>query len=386
MDVLITKKGEKNGYITLDNSKCLVLRRYDGEKTELIKDMTNEFDVYADDDGTLDIFGVNTSGNLLHIRHSNEDTTVYTVLENRSAEGRISAVRVFKIYGRYHLLYCINHTERLLVHHIAGYGDYSMEPEIIDRIGKNNLFDAVCDEDKNIHVVYAADDALLKRRYNYSTKTFSNPQTLVSAEVRSVGVLLFKGRLYSAFAALDKGHNSVFIYSDEAGTRTEVGIKVHMDTKVALVPNGDKLCVQWVENSMCFGVSCDEDLVKERVKIFGRTKGLARPKAIGGDVRATMTALDLSQRPFFNVEDMTVMHEKPRTQYTGQEVDMLSRKYIEVLSRKNDFVDLDRELTRIEAALERLVMLAEKAIEEIKGTSNNEKNSENKENSFEEEQ
>ena len=119
MDVIITKKGDKSRYVTVNSSGCLVCVHEDGSKQELSENMTNEFDVYAEDDGSLDVFGVNTDGNLLHIRSANGNTTVHTVLENRSDKGSISSVRVFKIYGRYHLFYCINHLERLLVHHIA---------------------------------------------------------------------------------------------------------------------------------------------------------------------------------------------------------------------------------------------------------------------------
>ena len=366
MDVIITKKGDKSRYVTVNSSGCLVCVHEDGSKQELSENMTNEFDVYAEDDGSLDVFGVNTDGNLLHIRSANGNTTVHTVLENRSDKGSISSVRVFKIYGRYHLFYCINHLERLLVHHIAGYGDYTMEPEVVDRIGEEFLYDIVCDEDKNMYVIYGLGDSLLKRKYTYGSKSFSNAYTISDIRAGDVSGIYFNDKLYVAYTAHDKGRNCVFLKDAEGGYQSEIGVKVHSHTKVALVIQSGKLCVQWVENSMCFATACTEELIKERVKILGRTKGLARLKAVGADTLVSAVAMNLSSRPYGNVEDMITPHQTPKFEYSGEEVDALSRKYMEVLSRKNDFVDFGQELTRIESALERLVMLAESVINEIK--------------------
>lgn len=366
MDVIITKKGDKSRYITVNSSGLLICEHEDGIKQELSENMTKEFDVYAEDDGSFDVFGVSADGNLLHIRNADGNTTVHTVLRNKSDKGSISSVRVFKIYGRYHLFYCINHSERLLVHHIAGYGDYTMEPEVVDRIGEELLYDIVCDEDKNMYVIYSGENALLKRKYTYGSKSFSDPYTISDIRVRSVSGVYFNDKLYVAYTTQDKGRYCVFLKDTDSGYQTEIGIKVHSDTKVALIIQNGNLCVEWVENSMCFATVCTADLVKERVKILGRTRGLARLKAVGGDSLVSAVAMNLSAKPYGNIDDMITMHPKPQFEYSGQQVDMLSRKYMEVLSRKNDFVDFGAELTRIESALERLVMLAESVINEIK--------------------
>ena len=366
MDVIITKKGDKSCYITVNSSGLLICEHEDGIKQELSENMTNEFDVYAEDDGSFDVFGVSADGNLLHIRNADGNTTVHTVLQNKSDKGKITSVRVFKIYGRYHLFYCINHSERLLVHHIAGYGDYTMEPEVVDRIDEEFLYDIVCDEDKNMYVIYSGENALLKRKYTYGSKSFSDPYTISDIRVRSVSGVYFNDKLYVAYTTQDKGRYCVFLKDTDSGYQTEIGIKVHSDTKVALIIQNGNLCVEWVENSMCFATVCTADLVKERVKILGRTRGLARLKAVGGDSLVSAVAMNLSAKPYGNIDDMITMHPKPQFEYSGQQVDMLSRKYMEVLSRKNDFVDFGAELTRIESALERLVMLAESVINEIK--------------------
>ncbi len=357
------KKGEKNRYITRTNSGELVLSRDDGQKTVLFKNMTGDFDAHTEGDGSVDIFGVSSDSNLVHIRYSGEEVMAYTVLESKSKESRICSVRVYKINGRFHLFYCINHTDRLLVHHVVDRSDYAKEPMVIDRIGEKNLYDIAKDEDNNIYILYSSNDTLLKRKYTYSTKTYSQPETVAEYEIYSLSALCHGGRLYGAFTAADKGRVSVFVCDTEDRNFAEVGVKVHVRTEVSLVPDADGIFVQWVENSMCFGVPCSVSLDKERVKILGRSPGLARPKFIGGEVLVSKAAINLSRQLFCRQEDITVVSKAPQLEPVGQEVDMLSRKYIEVLSRKNDLVDFERELTRIEASLERLVMLVESALE-----------------------
>ena len=80
---------------------------------------------------------------------------------------------------------------------------------------------------------------------------------------------------------------------------------------------------------MCFATACTEELIKERVKILGRTKGLARLKAVGADTLVSAVAMNLSSRPYGNVEDMITPHQTPKFEYSGEEVDALSRKYME---------------------------------------------------------
>ena len=363
MDVLILKKGDKSSYVSVTNTGELILNYDDEHKVILKNNMTNDFDVFSEGNEKIDIFGVDDQSNLVHVIADGENVNSEIVLESRSTESRLSNVRVIKINGRFHLFYCVSHTQRLLVHHIIG--EQPLEPKAIAVIGKSMAYDAVKDEDNNIHFVYSSDDnALCSQKYIYNSKTYGPKEKIAQYDAHSVSVLYFKDKLYCAFTAPDKGRISVFLCDANQKKIAEVGVKVHVRTEVAIIPQDNNIVVEWAENSMSFAVPCNENLEKGRVKIQGRTHGIARIRAQGAETIAQKASLSLSRKLFCDEHKIIRTPKKSEFEPQGQEVDLLSRKYMEVLSRKNNFVDFEKEFMRIEAALERLVMLVERAVNE----------------------
>ncbi len=365
MDILIMKKGEKNRYITLNNSKELVLSQPNGQREVLYKDMTDDFDLYAWDNGDLDIFGINSNSALIHIRFSNGALASQTILEPKSDKGRISNVKVHKIGSKYHLFYCINLTDTLLVHQVAEGGDFTAEPKVVARIGDDGIYDTAVDELGNIHILYAEGGTLYNLRYTYNTKSYTNPNRAADCNILSLCAMHFGGKLYCAYVSGDKRENTVALLCVTDGLLREITLRVNSHTQVALVPLEQKICVEWVENSMAFMMLVDENFERGKVRILGRSPGLVRPKSQGGDVIVSKASINLAKQLFCSLDEITKKAPKPQLRPKGQEVDELSRKYIEVLSRRDSFVDFEREFTRIEASLERLVQLVESALGKI---------------------
>ncbi len=335
--------------------------------------MTDDFDIFTDDGGAIDIFAVLQSGGLSHIRHSLGQVSGGPVLENRSSDSRVCCVRVMKINSRFHLFYCLDCSDRLLVHQVIDGGDYSMEPKVIDRIGKRCIYDAFCDDDGNIHILYITDEGYMAlRSYIYSQKSYTSPKKIADYDARSLAVTLYGGRLYAAFAAVEKGHNAIFACDVSSGRCIAVSRRVHMRTEVCIYPLEDCMCVQWVENGMCFGTELSSGMEHTRVISVGKSKGMLRPKVCRGLLQVSRLPATTSGQLFANAAStLRCREESYDMQPKGYEADAMAQRYMEVLSKGNEFThDFKDDLMRIEASLERLVMLAEKAMEEYEKKTN----------------
>ncbi|MBQ8588125.1 MAG: hypothetical protein IJ454_01905 [Clostridia bacterium] len=335
--------------------------------------MTNDFDVFIDDGGVIDIFAVLQSGGLSHIRLGLGQVTGSPVLENRSSDSRVCCVRVMKINSRFHLFYCLDCSDRLLVHQVIDGGDYSMEPKVIDRIGKRYVYDVFCDADGNIHILYTTDEGYMAlRSYIYSEKSYTPPKRIADYDARSLAVTLYGGRLYAAFAAVEKGHNAVFACDVSSGRCIAVSRRVHMRTEVCIFPLEECMCVQWVENGMCFGTELRSSMEHSKVMSIGKSRGMLRPVVCRGLLQVSRLPSTTSGQLFANAEGAMKCREESYDMHPkGYEVDAMAQRYMEVLSKGNEFPhDFKEDLMRIEASLERLVMLAEKAMEEYEKKTN----------------
>ncbi len=367
------KNGEKNKHIFVNASGELVLQNDNGIRELIAVGVADDFDMFIDDGGTTDIFAVLQSGGLSHIRLSSGQVNSYPVLENRSSDSRVCCVRVIKINSRFHLFYCLDCSDRLLVHHVIDSGDYSMEPKVIDRIGKRYVYDVLSDADGNIHILYTSCEGQLGiRSYIYSEKSWTAPKRIGDYDARSLALTLCCGRLYAAFTAVDNGHNAVFACDVSDGRCISVSKRVHMRTEVCIFSEENHMCVQWVENGMCFGAELGCGMEAGKVTSIGKSRGMIRPRICRGVLQISKLPGTVSGQLFANAvsavkyrEDSTEMLPK------GYEVDRMAQKYIEVLSEKPGFShDFGEDLMRIEASLERLVMLAEKALEEYEAQKN----------------
>ncbi len=363
MNTVIIKKTGKNVHVSVLANNELVLS-FDEKKIILARGVEDDFDVCLGEDGIIDVFAVTKAGNLMHIRYHQDTVTTHSVMAKRSEEKRIRAVRAVALGTRFHLFYCLEGSERLLVHHVAQLGDYATNPIVVDRIGSRCAYDVTVDENYNFHILYvSADSHLLYRQFDYSLKAHTLPRDVLHCDIRSLSEVWHKGKLYCAFCGLEKGRFSVYVCDVFDSSAVAVGIRVHMLSKVAILSMEENLLVEWTENSMCFGVECSEDLAPSKVITFGKSGGLFSIKAVGGKTGGERAVCSLSARPFN--EEKLVRWNKPEfgPKPKGYEIDELSKKYLEVLSAKNEFVDFAAEFARIEASLEKLVILAQKALE-----------------------
>jgi len=372
-DILVMKNGEKNRSVVYIPSGELMLRCESSDDICLCRDISDDFDACVDVNGVIDVFAVNTKGNLCHIRYSGGRIIQNTVMESREAGNRICSVRVIKINNKMHLFYCLSCSERLLVHHIVDFNDYKMEPEVIDRIGKKYVYDVVADEMSNIHIIYSSNNGkILKRTYIYKNKSHTPPEFVADYEARSMGLVCIEDEQYAVFTALKKGHNTVFVCNVLKRDIAVAGVHVHMRTQTSIFPDGEEIIIEWIENAMCFSVRCSKELNLGRVSARGRSDGMIKVRLCEPSILINHMAKNTSGIPFTNPRSFA-LKEKTTNEFLpkGYEVDMMSKKYLEVLSGKNEFAsDFKEDLMMIEASLERLVLLVERALER---SVNNEK-------------
>lgn len=371
-DILVLKNGEKNRNIIYRPSGEIILSCDDSEEICLCRGVTDDFDACTDYGGMIDIFAVNTGGGLYHINYSSKGVLVNTVLESRG-DSKICSVRVLRINSKIHLFYCLDRAERLLVHQAVELGNYTLEPQIVARIGRKYIFAAAKDEGDNIHVIYSSDKNKLEgRTYVYSTKTYTPPEVIADYDARSLSAVCAGDACYIAFTALQKGRNTVFVCDSQSKELAVAGVHVSMRSEAAIYFDGDKLKTEWIENSMCFGADCTTKLVRGRVSAKGRSKGMIKVRLCDSRFEACYMASNVSGLPFVNPLSFAVTENRQNDfAPKGYEVDRLSQKYIEVLSRKDEPArDFKEDLMMIEASLERLIQLVERA---LSNSVNNEK-------------
>ncbi len=374
MNTIIIKKLARNSYVSVLAGNELVLTENE-KRITLARGVEDDFDVCLGEDGSIDVFAVAKTGNLMHIRYHKDTITTYSVMEKRSEEKHIRAVRAVALRGRFHLFYCLEGSERLLVHHIAQFGDYGTKPVVVDRIGSKCIYDVTVDENYNFHIIYvSADYRLLYRRFDYSQKAYTVSREVLQCDIRSLASVWHNDKLYCAFCGTEKGRFSVYVCDVFSSNAVAVGIRVHMLSKVALLSADENLLVEWTENSMCFGVECSEELSPSKVITFGKSGGLFGIKAAGGKTAGDRAVCSPSARPFNEEKLVKWSKSEPNPRPKGYVIDQLSKKYLEVLSAKNEFVDFGAEFARIEASLEKLVILVQKALEIHTADSNEEYN------------
>ena len=175
IDTLIQTVSDKNKTITLNSVDKLVLKKSTTPDEIISENMTDDFDVYVDAKGRINIFGITKEGTFVHTENTNNIWQTHKILERKNKEGKILGVRVLCINGNFHLFYCIDYKERILVHQVVNSGEYTMSPEVIDYVGRRFLYDVCVDDDKNLHIVYVADDDyLMYRAYTYNSKSYRN--------------------------------------------------------------------------------------------------------------------------------------------------------------------------------------------------------------------
>ena len=344
-------KREKNGDIVLNYSS--------GIKRCIAHDFSDDFDAVCDTNGAIHFFGVNSSGYLCHICAQGESLHTNAILGSRGNGNKICSVRVLRINSKLHLFYCLCGKERLLVHHVTELGDYGIEPSVIDRIGKKCVYDVAKDSGDNVYIVYTSDDEGLKfSKYTYNRKEHSVPSAVSPYDAVRISALCFDGRLFASFVASDRGRYNVYLADILGGNCVTCAVNVRPDSLISLVNNYDTMCMQWLENQMCFSVDCLPSLDISKVKILGKAGGMIRDGGCNTYTQSQALAVSQSSKPFIEVKSIP---KNPEPRY---EVEELASRYMDVLSRphimENDFKN---DLMMIEASLERLINLIENALE-----------------------
>ncbi len=346
----VVVKRDKNGDILIDSS---------GSKRCIAHDFSDDFDAVCDTRGAIHVFGVNGLGYLCHVCADGESLHTNVILESRGNGNRICSVRVLRINSKLHLFYCLCGRERLLVHQVTELGDYEIKPSVIDRIGKKCVYDVAKDSEDNVYIVYTSDDAGLKvSKYIYNRKEHSAPVSAVGYDALRISALCFGGMLFAAFVASDRGRNNVYLADLFGGSCVTCAVNVRPDSLISLINNEDAMCMQWVENQMCFSVDCLRSLDISRVKTLGKSIGMIRNGSCNTYMESRMLAVSQSGKPFIAVKSLP---KNPEPRY---EVEELASRYMDVLSKphimENDFKN---DLMMIEASLEKLIRLIENALE-----------------------
>ncbi len=344
-------KRDKNGDIVLIDSL--------GSKRYIAHGFSDDFDAVCNPNGAIHVFGINGSGYLCHICADGERLHTNVILESRGNGNKICSVRVLRINSKLHLFYCLCGKERLLVHHVTELGDYEIKPTVIDRIGKKCVYDVAKDSEDNVYIVYASDDAGLKySKYIYNRKEHSAPATASHYDAVRISALCFGGMLFASFVASDRGRNNIYLADLFGVNCVTCAVNVRPDSLISLMNNEDTMCIQWVENQMCFSVDCMPSLDISKVKILGKSIGMIRNGSCNTYLESQMLAVSQSGKPFVAVRTILKKSE-PR-----YEVEEIASRYMDVLSKphimENDF---KYDLMMIEASLEKLIKLIENALE-----------------------
>ena len=320
---------------------------------------TEDFDAILCPDGDIHIFAVNTMGSLCHIAVSKEKVYTNVLLETKGDGKKICRIRVVRINSKFHLFYCLVGTERLLIHQIASFNDYSIKPYVIDRIGKKCIYDIAIDDEDNIHTVYTSDNGKIKHvGYIYARKSHAAPTELADYEAGEIRCIVSGGVLYTAFTAPSGGRTNIYVHSLTNGMCTTVTVNVKRSTQLAIIGREDGICIGWTENGMFFTVDAARTLVVSRVNIVGKCMGLTRYGVCNCKDSYCTSGISQSGLPYENFEEWK--EDKPR--YKGYEAEKYAQKYKELLMKQKEN-DFKNDLLMIEASLERLINLIENALE-----------------------
>lgn len=344
-------KREKNGDIVIAYSS--------GSKRRIAQAFSDDFDAVCEPNGAVHIFGINSEGYLCHIYADGDNVHTNIILESRGNGNKICSVRVIKINSKFHLFYCLCAKERLLVHQVAENGDYVIRPTVIDRIGKKCVYDVICDSEDNIYIVYTSEDAGLKTtKYIYNRKEYTPPVSVIMHDAVRISAIFFDGKLFASFVASDRGRYNIYLLDCFDGNCVTCAVNVRADSKITLINNGDAMCIEWVENQMCFSVDCLSSLDITRPKILGKSKGMIRDGSFNTYTRSRMLAVSQSGRAFVPIKTIP---QNPEPRF---EVEELASRYMDVLSRPHNMEnDFKNDLMMIEASLEKLIKLIESALE-----------------------
>lgn len=363
-DILIVQKGVKNRYISLKPAGELVMR-IDGHHDEVIgSDIAGSFDACIDENGILNVFTASSKGTLLHFRKLKDRWQGNVVLESKSRENKIKNIRVLRINSKFHLFYCVDYSERLLVHHIAEDGDYSMQPEVIDYIGRRFVYDIAPDHSGNLHILYTGDGTLMHRMYKYSAKSYTPPQKVTESDILCISSVCTGDTLYTAYISSERGGRALNLCDTASGRIRAVATGIQPRSECSVYGYENSLKVQWLENSMAFEARATPELEISKPSALGKCSGMYRLKLKGASNTADRCLCNLHGEPF-DMRLKEIPMEKNQFKPKGYEVDDLSQKYIDVLKAKADEIrerDFKESMARIEASLGKLVSIAEKIL------------------------
>lgn len=386
-DILIVQNGMKNRYISLKKTGELVLSA-EGTADEVISsDISGSFDACVDEDGILSVFAANNKGTLIHVRKINNSWHTNAVLESKSKENKIKNIRVFRINSKFHLFYCVDYTERLLVHHIASDGDYSMQPEVIDGISRRFVYDVSADDDGNLHILYTGDGGLMHRMYKYSAKSYTPVRKVCESTILSISSACRGNTPYVSYVAVERGRRVIGLCDISSGRVRTVASGIQPGSECTVYPDESFLKIQWLENSMAFEAAVNDKFEVSKTVPLGKCSGMYRLKIGSLSNLPDRCPCNLYREPFdIRLKELPVK-KQPEFKPKGYEVDELSQRYMEVLRAKADEIrekDFREGMARIEASLSKLVSLAEKILAESNNTAQTEYNEE-KDTDFKEE-
>lgn len=364
MDVILTKKGDRRKRVFVNAVGELVFEKNSGAQV-LCSGVTDDFDLCVNADGGFDVFVVSKKGALWHIKVSEDDIHTGIVLENKTGQTRIRGVRVFALNYRFHVFYCLDRSEKLVVHHIVQDDDYHLTPEVIDSIGDRCIYDVALTDTSDIVIIYQSkENNLVMRRFVYSSKSYLAPRKVAERDVRSLCLLCTEDRVFASYVSRDEGRYSAFVCDVSNGSETVAAKVVSPRSQPVLYSLDGNLCVQWTENSMCFEVQCGYDMDSVSISNLGKSAGVARIRTFDGICHCDRANLEPSGKFFRNSELIIYPKANEGFMPSGHSVDELSRRYIEVLGKKNEFEDFAIRLDSMEETLQRLVSLVQRALED----------------------
>lgn len=379
IDTLILGITDKNKIISRNSYGELALKCRGFPDEVIEKKITEEFDVYVGEKGRLDIFCTTEEGALIHLNNYAGMWQRQKVLERKNENSRIINLRVVKINSSFHLFYCIDSKEKLLVHHVMHEDGNSLNPRVADYVGKKFIYDVCRDESGNIHILYVVDDVLMYKTYLYTSKSYSPARRICSRTMSYVKLVLWNDVPYAVIKVIENGKGKICVCNIPTGkVRTAVAL-TGANAEVSAHTDGNRLCIHWLEASSAFEVSCDSELKFEKASSLGRSSGLYRLRAPLGRQKADTCLCNLYRDPFdINIREYD-LPENPESKPRGYQVDEMARKYADVLKAKAFELqnkNFTESLARIEASLNRLIVAVERSFpnNSIQNSNNIEEN------------